>query len=118
MTDPGELTRKVTFQQQALDSDNQRFGAWTDVVTRQAKIQPLIKGAGAGETVVAQRIQGDQPAIIFVRRDSLTKLIDNGYRAIDARNPTLIWNITSVIWNEREDMMEFMGVQRPGGSDV
>lgn len=114
MTDPGELTRKVTFQQQATDADGLRLGAWTDVVTRQAKVMPKI----GGEAVNAQRIEGNQPVVIFVRKDSSTAAIDNSYRAIDARHTGTIWNVASVIWNEAEDMIEVLAVQHRNGSDV
>lgn len=114
MTEPGEFTRKVTFQQQAADGDGMRFGAFADVVTRQAKIVPKI----GGETVNDQRLQGNQPVVIYVRKDSLTAAIDNSYRAVDARHTSTVWNVASVIWNEAEDMIEVLAVQRPGGSDV
>lgn len=114
MTEPGDLTRKVTFQRQAADTDGLRFGAWTDVVTRQAKIIPKI----GGEAVNAQRIEGNQPVVIFVRRDSATLAIDNSYRAVDARHAATVWNVASVIWNEAEDMIEVLAIQHKGGSDV
>jgi head-tail adaptor len=109
----GEMRRSVTFQQKALDADDRRTGDWADVVTRDAKIVPLR----GGEAVAQQRLQGAQPVIIIVRRDDLTAAIDNSFRALDARNTALIWGVTSVIWNEAEDMIEVQAVQRPGGSD-
>lgn len=114
MTTPGELTRPVTFQQRADDGNGDPLGDWTDVVTRMAKITPNIGGEG----VIDQRIEGNQPVVIYIRRDLTTKLIDNSYRAYDVLEPTTIWNVASVIRNEREDMMEVLAVQKRNGSDA
>lgn len=113
MTDAGELTRKVKFQQRAADANGDRIGAWTDIVTRQAKIVPKV----GGESVNAERMEGNQPVVIYVRRDSLTKAVDGSYRAIDARDTSIRWGVASVIWNEAEDMIEVLAIQRKGGQD-
>jgi hypothetical protein len=74
-----------------------------------------VRGA---EQVVSQRLQGEQPVVIYVRREALTKDIDNSFRALDARNPSTVWAISSAIWNEAEDLMEFLAVERRNGSDA
>jgi head-tail adaptor len=112
-TEAGELTRKVTFQTRVADANGDKIGAWTAVVTRQAKIVPKV----GGEAVQAQRLEGAQPVVIFVRCDSSTKTITAADRAVDARDATVKWGVVSVIWNEAEDMMEFLAIQRPGGQD-
>jgi head-tail adaptor len=114
MTTPGEMTRRVTFQAHGPDANGDPLGAWADVVTRWAKITPNIGGEG----VMDQRIEGTQPVVIYVRRDAETKAIDNSYRAVDAFDTATIWNVSSVIRNEREDMMEVLAVQRRNGSDA
>lgn len=120
MTTAGELSRRVTFQVRGADANGDLLGDWSTVVTRDAKIVPL-KG---GEGVQSQRLEGAQPVVIIVRRETLTKTIDNSYRAFDAREPAppaegcIVWGITSAIWNEAEDMMEFLAVQRRHGSDA
>ena len=125
MTTVGQLTRRVTFQQRAANADGDRLGAWADIVSRAARVAPLRTGAaGAAETVINMRLEGNQPVLITVRRDATTKLIDNTYRAYDARGPAptdpaaTVWNVTAGIWNEAEDMMEFLAVERRGGSDA
>jgi hypothetical protein len=76
----GELTRRVTFQRRPLD-DFSAAQPWEDGPTRSAKVMPL-KG---GEGVKQQRLAGEQPVVIVVRRDSGTRAIDNSWRAYDAR---------------------------------
>lgn len=114
-----EFTRRVTFQQRANDANGDPVDDWNDIVSRSAKIQPLkLTNVKTAETVIDQRLQGNQPVVIYVRRDTTTKAIDNTYRAVDARNPEIIWAISSAIWNEPENIMEFLAVQRRNGSDV
>jgi head-tail adaptor len=116
VTKIGELTRRVTFQRRGLDENDEPSPnePWVDVVSRAAKIVPM-KG---GEGVQSQRLEGSQPVVIIVRREALTRNIDNSYRAVDARDTDTVWGVTSAIWNEREDMMEFLAVQRRNGSDA
>jgi hypothetical protein len=114
MTTPGELTRPVIFQKRGPDANGDPLGDWTTVVSRMAKIAPSIGGEG----VVAQRLEGSQPAVIYIRRDLETKLIDSSYRVLDALDETAIWEVASVIRNEREDMMEVLAIQKINGSDA
>ncbi len=110
MTEAGQLNRRVTFQQQALDANNDRLGAWTDVVTRDARVQSL-KGT---EAVQGQRLAGVQPVVIYVRRDTLTKAVDNSYRAVDARDSTIVWDITSKVVSEDLCWVEILATERTG----
>lgn len=131
MTSPAQYTRRVQFQRQALDADGDPLGGWQNSVARFANIRPLkLSNVRGAEVVVEQRLQGEQPVIITVRRDSVTRAIDNTYRAYDlrfARPPQpsaatwaggVIWAISSAIWNEKENEMEFLAVERRGGSDA
>lgn len=110
MTMAGQLDRRVTFRQRALDLNGDRLGAFADIVTRDARIQPL-KG---GEAVQQQRMAGQQPVVISVRRDGVTKLIDNSYEAVDARDATVGWDIQSVIITEDLGWVEVLALQRLG----
>lgn len=131
MTSPAEYTRRVQFQQQGPDANGDDLGGWVDVIDRQAKITPLkLTNVRGAEPVIAQRLLGEQPVVITVRRDRVTRGIDNTFRAYDLRGvlpPTAsaaawpggtIWAISSAIWNERENEMEFLAVQRRNGSDA
>lgn len=113
MTRPGEMTRQVTFQTRAVDANGDKVGLWTDIVTRRAKITPKV----GGEAVQAQRLEGAQPVVIFVHREPLTAGVTSADRAFDAQDPTIRWGVVSVIWNEAENRMEFLAIQRPGGQD-
>lgn len=110
----GQLNRRVTLQQRGLDANGDRLGDWVDVVTRDARIVSLT----GGETVKTQRLEGDQPVVIYVRRDSLTKQADNAWRAVDARDASTTWGVTSSIWNRETDEVELLAVQRRNGSDA
>jgi hypothetical protein len=107
----GQLTRRVTFQVQGGDGDSP--GGFYDVVTRDARIQPLR----GGETYQGQRMAGQQPVKIFVRRDSVTKSIDNSYRAFDARNTTIRWDIQSTQVSEDLAWVEIWALERLGEAD-
>lgn len=116
MTHAGQLDRRVTFRRPTTDADGEAAG-WSDVVTRDARVQPL-KG---GESVQASRMAGRQPVIITVRRETATKAIDNGWQAVDARalgdSPpvTIAWDVTSSILTEDEEWVEVQAVQLKGG---
>lgn len=110
MTHAGQLDRSVTFKQRALDANNERLGDLTDVCTRDARVQPL-KG---GEAVQAQRMAGQQPVIITVRCDALTRSIDNGFEAFDARTAGIAWDVQSAIVTEDQVWVEILAVQRKG----
>lgn len=113
MTDPGQLSRRVSFRQRAAGEDSAHDGAWATIVTRQARVQPKL----GGEAVQAARMAGTQPVIITVRRDATTKTIDNGWSAVDYRDATIIWDIQSVIVTEDLQWVEALAVQRKGGTD-
>lgn len=115
MTIANELTRRVAFYVAGTDADGEAT-APALVVTRDARIQGL-KG---GEAVQQQRMQGQQPVIITVRRDSLTKTIDNGFEARDARAAAdsppveIVWDVQSAIVTEDLEWVEVLAVQRKG----
>lgn len=115
MTTGGQLDRRVAFYVAGVDGDGEAT-APALVVTRDARVQAL-KG---GEAVQQQRVQGQQPVIITVRRDNLTKTIDNGFEARDARAAAdsppvaIVWDVQSVILTEDREWVEVMAVQRKG----
>lgn len=55
-------------------------GDWTVFCTRWAAIRPLM--SGAGDAVMGDRLAGKQPALLILRRDSVTKNIVPGMRAV------------------------------------
>ena len=110
MTRTGQLTRRVRFRQRELDANGERLGALADIATCHARVQALR----GGEAVQQQRLQGNQPVIITVRASAVTRAIDNAYAAVDARAPTIAWDIQSVIDTEDRAWREILAVQRKG----
>lgn len=113
MTNSGQLTRRVEFRRRSADANGSRTGAWAVAVTRDARVQPKF----GGEAVQAQRVAGLLPVTITVRRDGLTKLLDNSYAARDARDTTVVWDITSATVSEDLAWVEVLAVQRLAGDD-
>ena len=117
MTHAGQFRRRITFRRQTTDPATHEATGYEDVVTRDARIEPL-KGQ---ESVQAARMAGKQPVKITVRRDLDTKLIDNGWQAKDARaaadSPpvTIAWDIYSAYVSEDLHWVHVEAVQRKGG---
>lgn len=80
----GQLRYRVRFDKQVHveGAGGGALSSWKPQFTRWANIQPF-KG---GEDVQAQRLTGTQPAMIVVRSDSSTKLIDPSWRAVELLN--------------------------------
>lgn len=84
----GDLRFRVRFDRQVLTTDpyGGSTSAWSTTdngsIVRWAKIKPMMGGEG----VQAARLQGTQPVLLTVRRDSSTKLIDGSWRAVQMLN--------------------------------
>ncbi len=81
-TRPGQMKSRVRFDKRGT-ATNDGYGniisEFAEQFTRSAEIKPL-KG---GETVMAARLEGKQPALIIVRRDSLTLTINTNWRCAE-----------------------------------
>jgi hypothetical protein len=64
--------------------------------------------------VRAQRMAGEQPVIITVRRDRLTKTIDNSFEAHDARDDSIGWHVRSAFSTEDLMWVEVLAVEHKG----
>lgn len=67
-----EFKTVLAFERRAMVSDdfgNEQAGDWQELCRRSCAIRPL-KG---GERVIAGRLEGQVPALIFVRLDEITK---------------------------------------------
>ncbi len=91
MSQISQYRERVRFDRRGLDDNDDRAGPWGPITTVWARIQPL-KGS---ETVLEQRLQGVQPFVIYVRASSVTRAIDNSYRAVDARDASRVFDITA-----------------------
>ena len=107
---PGDLKDRLTLQQRALDDNGDRNGDWGSLGTVWAQVLSI----NGGETVMEQRLQGKQPVILFLRASSVTTQIDNSFRAIDARNASRVFDITSASLSQDRAWMECLAVQLVG----
>lgn len=81
------LKDRVMLQQRGLDDNGDRLGPWEAVPSEaedQAWAAQIIHLKG-GEPVMAQRLQGVQPAIVALRANPVTRAVDNAWRGIDKR---------------------------------
>lgn len=88
----GKLTYRFHLQRRAADENGDRLGVWTTEATVWANIR-FLRGS---EPVIAQRLQGVQPAVITVRTSTLSRQVDNSWRAVDARS-NQVWAIQTAI---------------------
>lgn len=88
----GELRHRITFQKAELVEDEYggQTQTWVDKGTVFAKFH-YLRG---GETIIAGRLQGKQPAIITVRSDGMTRQADPSWRIRDAEGA--LWNIRAI----------------------
>lgn len=90
----GQLTQRLVFQSRASVSDdygNEQAG-FADAFTEPAQL--VVAGLG-NEAVAAARLEGRQPVTIRVRRNSRTVQIQADWRAVDARNPGIVYALTA-----------------------
>lgn len=109
----GKMREKLHFQARAMVDDgfgNEQAGDFATVFTAAAELIPL-KG---GEPVLAARLTGVQPFVIQIRGSTAARGLTTAWRAVDARNPSRIFNITSVANVDQKnayiDLMATQGV--------
>ncbi|MBX5285178.1 head-tail adaptor protein [Rhizobium sp. NLR10a] len=107
----GRLRERLHFQRRQLVDDgfgNEQAGDWIIVFTTAAELKPL-KGS---EPVIASRLSGVQPFVIQIRSCSEARGVTTAWRAVDARNPSRIFNITSMAnFDEKNAYLDLMAVQ-------
>lgn len=110
---PGKRREKLHFQARPTGDDGygNESGPFATVFTEYAELLPL---KGGGESVLASRLSGVQPYIIRVPGSAAARNVTTAWRAVDARNQSRIFNITSVAnFDQRNayiDMMARQGV--------
>jgi hypothetical protein len=90
MTTAGELRHRVAFdKRQDVNPDApDDLGNIQSVFVEQFVVSAKVQAKFGGETVIAARLQGQQPVTIIVRQSSKTNLITPDWRARDARDGT------------------------------
>ncbi|MBW9113149.1 head-tail adaptor protein [Rhizobium cauense] len=82
--DAGRLNEKVAFDERADQEDG--HGNVQDAFVEQFQRRAGFTYMRGGETVIASRLEGRQPTIVRVRRDSDTLKIGPDWRMRDSRN--------------------------------
>lgn len=107
----GDLRDRFTFDRPALDDNGDRLGPGrVDSITVAANVQYLH----GTEPVQAQRLQGVQPVVLTIRTSAAARLIDNGFRAVDVRDPTRVFDITGVEPTPDRAFLQVLAVTRKG----
>lgn len=109
----GTLRHRIAFECRtpAEDGYGNVRGSWTLQFTAWARVTPL-KG---NETVVAERLQGNQPVVIRVRFSDQAFRIAPDWRARDARTGCT-YNITAAAnMDEKRRFIDVLAVS--GGAD-
>jgi hypothetical protein len=83
-SDAGQLYEKVAFDERATQSDG--YGNGQGNFVEQFQRRAGFTYMRGGETVLASRLEGRQPIVVRVRRDSDTLKIQPDWRMRDARN--------------------------------
>ena len=99
----GRLTERMRFEKRASiarDGYGNFEGDWQAQFTVAAQRQ-MLRG---GETVIAARLNGRQPAILTIRRSAQSETITTDWRAVDTRAGD-VWNIRSI--SPSEDRASF-----------
>ncbi|MBB6224564.1 head-tail adaptor protein [Rhizobium leguminosarum] len=107
----GRLREKMFFQRRQLLDDgfgNEQAGDWETIFTSAAGLTPL-KGS---EPVIASRLSGVQPFVLRIRSCRAARDVTTAWRAVDVRNQSRIFNITSVAnFDEKNAYLDMMAVQ-------
>lgn len=109
MTTEVELIHRVTFQRRAADDNGDELGAWVSFCTRAAKLVNL-RGS---ETVMQQRLQGEQPVLLVVRACSSTRLVNNSWRAVNDRSGQ-IYDLSAATETDDRAWMEILATAKSG----
>lgn len=82
----GDLFHRVAFdKRQTVDRGDGVFvGSWIE----QFQVRAGFTHLRGGESVMADRLQGQHPQIIFVRSSSQTRQVDTDWRVRDVRSGT------------------------------
>lgn len=110
-----KLTFRVLLQRRGEDANGDLLGPFATVASDDDDCgwSAQITNLRGGEAVMAQRLQGSQPVIIGVRASSVTRQIDNAWRAIDARSRQ-IYDITNATLSEDRVWIDILATGKVG----
>lgn len=116
MATAGSLRERVRFEQRGLDENNDRLGPWVAPAALGSVAAEIIY-LRRGETVIASRLQGQQPAIITVWANANTRLITTAWRAVDLRTGQ-VFDLKTVEPDTERRFIAFMAVSDGQGGGV
>ena len=112
----GLMRDRFRFERRAADSTDaggiDRPGDWdaANAVTCAAQVA-YLRGS---EAVQDARLQGDQPVVLTIRVSRAARAIDNAWRAVDTRDPTRVFDVTSIAPNRDLAFLDVLAVQKRG----
>jgi head-tail adaptor len=86
----------LDFQNRTVEDDgfgNENAGPYATVFSAAAELIPRL----GGESVIASRLTGTQPYTIRIRSWADSRQVTPAWRAIDARNPSRVFNIRTIV---------------------
>lgn len=89
----GELRDRIAFEQRVDEDDN--AGNTQGAFEHRFDVAAAIVGKFGGETVLAARLEGREPATVTVRYSNSTKNVTPEWRIRDVRTGT-VYNIRSI----------------------
>lgn len=101
----GQLRERFSFEERSSVSDG--YGNTREAWTAQFVVAGRRVVLRGGETVMAARLQGTDPAIITIRASVAAHTIRPHWRAVDVRTNE-IWAIRSVNPAERKDHIDLL----------
>jgi hypothetical protein len=109
------LVDRVWLQQRGLDLNGDPLGEWETARSSAddgAWSVQIIRLKG-GEPVMAQRLQGVQPVIIVVRASSVTRSVDNAWRAVGVLDHQ-IYEVTNANLDDTRAWVEILATGKAG----
>lgn len=95
MATAGSRRERISLQRRALDQNGDPLGPWVE----QAQCAAELRNLRGGEQVMGQRLQGVQPVLLTVLASQVSRLADNGWRAVNTRSRQ-IYDITSAVLSD------------------
>jgi head-tail adaptor len=103
MINSGNLYEKVAFDA-PIETPNGYGGViqgWEEAV----QVRASIKYLRGGEVVQAARLQGKQPVVVTIRRNTTTAMIEPSWRMRDVRT-SIVYNIRSIVRSDDRQWLE------------
>lgn len=102
---------RVRFERRAADANGDLIGAWRTLFETRARLQN-IRG---GETVMAERLEGNQPVIITIHWQSAAASLTTADRVVDARSGQ-IYDIKNITPDEWRKWVDVLATAKAGGT--